>query len=127
VTFADEAGARAAAHPALRVFGVVVRKRPCRTTPAADLRSLFVHRLPPALGEDGLAAALGAALGDDLAVRVWRDGGLEAPDRARLRCRTHDLALLAWRRLAATEFGPDLSWTPTPPPVDNSGSRRRVA
>ena len=38
-------------------------------------KSLFVHRLPPALGEDGLAAALGAALGDDLNVRVWRDGG----------------------------------------------------
>ena len=118
VTFADEAGARAAAHPALRVFGVVVRKRPCRTTPASDLRSLFVHRLPPALGEDGLAAALGAALGDDLNVRVWRDGGLEASDHARLRCRTHDLALLAWRRLAASEFGPNLSWTQTAPFVD---------
>ena len=108
-------------HPSLRVFGLVVRRRPCRTRPAADARALWIHRLKPARGEEGFLQDLRAALAPDLDARLWRADRFALPERARLRFRTHDLALRAWRRLAESPFGPDLSWTTAPPDAKQQG------
>jgi len=116
VTFDAQSGADAALDQALRVFGVVVRKRACRTRPASDVRSIYIHRLPPNVSERELLDDLGAVLAPDLQLRLWRTDPLDPPDRARLRFKSHDLARLAWRRLEdESPFADNLSWTPTAP------------
>ncbi|KAH8071768.1 hypothetical protein JL721_4276 [Aureococcus anophagefferens] len=116
VTFDAQSGADAALDQALRVFGVVVRKRACRTRPASDVRSIYIHRLPPNVSERELLDDLGECLAPDLQLRLWRTDPLDPPDRARLRFKSHDLARLAWRRLEdESPFADNLSWTPTAP------------
>ena len=125
VTFSTPEGAEAALDSALRVFGVVVRRRACRTRPATDVKSLYIHKLPPNVTEDKLLAELHAVLAPTLALRVWRTDPVDPPDRARLRFKTHDLARFAWEVLAdGSPFAANLSWTATPP-LKEAAQRRR--
>ena len=125
VTFSTPEGAEAALDSALRVFGVVVRRRACRTRPATDVKSLYIHKLPPNVTEDKLLAELHAVLAPTLALRVWRTDPVDPPDRARLRFKTHDLARFAWEVLAdGSPFAANLSWTATPP-LKETAQRRR--
>ncbi|KAJ1456915.1 hypothetical protein M885DRAFT_150043 [Pelagophyceae sp. CCMP2097] len=139
VEFVTAESARYATAPELNIFGLVVRKRPCRTKPATDLKQLYLHHLAPSLGEEELVELLRAAFdgvsaasSSAYSVRLWRRDFSALPSRACLRFRSHVSAAWAWEVLRAstrirdTDQQPpfSISWTEEVPfPMGNTESK----
>lgn len=117
VEFKERKAAEAATTDSLRIFGLVLDRRPCRTRPARDLQCFYLHNIT--LAEAALSTELSKALGKSCATppRIWRKDPYLPPETARLRFRSHSAAFFAWRRLERhPASGFELSWSEVPPP-----------
>lgn len=127
VDFVDIEAAAKATSRSLRVFGVIIKRRPCRTRPAATVKSFFLHHLNTSLSDEKVLKAKLDQIFDGRTdpIHIWHEDFFTPPDRLRLRFQNHHAAQWAWVRLqsyvkeTSSSDSPlfELSWSENSPKV----------
>lgn len=125
VDFVDGEAAAKATSRSLRIFGVIIKNRPCRTRPVTNVRSFFLHHLDAGLSDEHVLKAKLDHIFDGRTdpIRIWHEDFFTPPDRLRLRFQCHHAAQWAWVKLQlyvernSSSESPlfELSWSENPP------------
>jgi len=116
ILFRDEEGYRVATNDNLVIFGVVIRKHPCRTTVKHAMRSLFLENLAPGQFSMDIEYQVSKALHPDIYVCLnvgYHD--FTGIATCEIKFPSYEVACYAYDRLQGMEdLGAQIQWLPTP-------------
>ena len=118
IVFRDEVGYNVANNSNLTIFGVVIRKHPCRSLTTNLMRSLFVENITPGQYSMDLEYKLSKALHPEIYVCLSvGDHDYSEPASCEIKFPSHEVASFAYERLRNFDLGSDdlvINWMRTP-------------